>query len=147
MVLVKDVAALLMEHLETTTTMKLQKTLYYCQGWHLAWDGVPLFQERIEGWASGPVIPDIYRQHRKQFTLSHPWPITGKASRLNQDETETVEAVLRTYGEWSARQLTRSTHREFPWIKARRGIAAGMPGTREISHRDMKDFFAGLDNA
>ena len=53
MALVKDITALLMEHLENTTTMKLQKALYYCQGWHLAWDGVPLFEERIEAWASG----------------------------------------------------------------------------------------------
>ena len=145
MALAQDVSALLVEHFETTTTMKLHKLLYYCQGWHLAWDSVPLFQERIEAWANGPVVPDIYRQHHKQFTLSHPWPSTGKAPRLNQDETETVEAALKTYGEWSVRQLTRSTHREFPWIKARHGIAAGMPGTREISQQDMRDFFAGLD--
>ena len=65
----EDVAALLMQHLETTTTMKLQKLLYYCQGWHLAWEGVPLFEEPIEAWANGPVVPSIYKRHRKRFTL------------------------------------------------------------------------------
>lgn len=140
----EDVAALLMQHLKTTTTMKLQKLLYYCQGWHLAWDGVPLFEDRIEAWANGPVVPTIYRQHRKRFTLSHPWPRSGRPGRLEQNETETVEAVLEGYGDWSALQLTRSTHSEPPWINARRGIAAGMPGTKEISLRDMQDFFAGL---
>lgn len=141
---VEDVAALLMQHLETTTTMKLQKLLYYCQGWHLAWDGVPLFKDRIEAWANGPVVRSIYRRHRKRFTLSHPWPKSGDPDRLGQDETETVEAVLDGYGDWSAQQLTRSTHREPPWINARRGIAPGMPGTKEISLRDMQDYFAGL---
>ena len=140
----EDVAALLMQHLETTTTMKLQKLLYYCQGWHLAWDGVPLFKDRIEAWANGPVVPAIYKRHRKRFTLSHPWPKSGDRDRLNRDETETVEAVLEGYGDWSAFQLTRSTHREPPWINARRGIPAGMPGTNVISLRDMQDYFAGL---
>ena len=147
MALVKDVAALLMEHLEKTTTMKLQKLLYYCQGWHLAWDGVPLFEEQIEAWANGPVVRDVYKLHRKQFTLDRPWPRGGNPQGLDKDERETVEAVLNIYGGWSALQLTRSTHREPPWRNARRGIPPGMPGTEEISQQDMQDFFAGLDSA
>jgi uncharacterized phage-associated protein len=33
---------------EPMTAMRLQKLLYYCQGWHLAWYGRPLFEDRVE---------------------------------------------------------------------------------------------------
>lgn len=42
------------------TNMKLQKLLYYAQGWHLALKGDALFDERIEAWPHGPVVPPVY---------------------------------------------------------------------------------------
>jgi hypothetical protein len=30
------------------TAMKLQKLIYYCQAWHLAWEGRALFPEAIQ---------------------------------------------------------------------------------------------------
>ena len=41
---------------EPMTHMRLQKLLYYVQGWHMAWYGRPLFAERIEAWQHGPVV-------------------------------------------------------------------------------------------
>lgn len=37
------------------TAMKLQKLDYYCQAWHLAWEGRAFFPEAIQAWASEPV--------------------------------------------------------------------------------------------
>ncbi len=34
-----------------------QKLLCYVQGWSLAWDGVPMFKDRIEAWKMGTVVP------------------------------------------------------------------------------------------
>ncbi|WP_340375862.1 type II toxin-antitoxin system antitoxin SocA domain-containing protein [Streptomyces sp. SS7] len=48
--------------------MKLQKLVYYCQAWHLAWEGRALFPEAIQAWASGPV-PEIYELHQGYFTV------------------------------------------------------------------------------
>jgi uncharacterized phage-associated protein len=47
--------------------MKLHKLLYYCQAWSLVWDGEPLFEEEIEAWVSGPVIPYLYELHKGKF--------------------------------------------------------------------------------
>ncbi|MGH2922383.1 MAG: Panacea domain-containing protein, partial [Gaiellaceae bacterium] len=54
-------------------TWKLQKLLYYCQVWHLVWEGKPLFSERIEAWSNGPVVRDIYDAHRGVFSVER-WP-------------------------------------------------------------------------
>lgn len=52
------------------STMKLQKLVYYTQAWSLVWDEKPLFDSRIEAWANGPIIPDLYDQHRGLFTAT-----------------------------------------------------------------------------
>ncbi|MGW0920666.1 Panacea domain-containing protein [Streptomyces sp. NPDC002755] len=46
------------------TAMKLQKLVYYCQAWHLVWEGRALFPEAIRAWASGPVCPAVYELHQ-----------------------------------------------------------------------------------
>jgi uncharacterized phage-associated protein len=45
---------------ELISNMKLQKLLYYQQGFHLAYFGTPLFDEEIETWMYGPVVPAVY---------------------------------------------------------------------------------------
>src|SRR5689334_12279943 len=40
--------------------LRLQKLLYYVQGWSLALRGKPMFVERIEAWAHGPVVKNVY---------------------------------------------------------------------------------------
>lgn len=46
------------------TNLKLNKLLYYAQGAYLARTGRPLFNEQIEAWAYGPVVPSIYRKYK-----------------------------------------------------------------------------------
>ena len=45
---------------DTISNMKLQKLVYYAQGFALAITGKPLFQEDIEAWEHGPVAPALY---------------------------------------------------------------------------------------
>jgi uncharacterized phage-associated protein len=42
------------------THLKIQKLLYYAQGWFLGNFEVPLFDDPIEAWKHGPVIRSIY---------------------------------------------------------------------------------------
>ena len=49
---------------ELMTNMKLQKMLYYQQGFHLAYFGTPLFDEEIEAWMYGPVVPSVYDEYK-----------------------------------------------------------------------------------
>ncbi len=45
---------------DNLSNLKLQKLVAYAQGFHLAMkDGEPLFDEPIEAWAHGPVIPSM----------------------------------------------------------------------------------------
>ena len=47
------------------TNLRLQKLLYFAQGWYLSRYGKPLFQDEIEARKYGPVVPKIYETYRK----------------------------------------------------------------------------------
>lgn len=116
MATVHDVAAYILEKNGPMSAMKLQKLVYYSQAWHLVWEDEPLFPQRIEAWANGPVCPDLYDAHRGQFSVSS---ISGKPERLKKDEKSSINAVLKFYGGKDAQYLSDLTHAEDPWRKAR----------------------------
>jgi uncharacterized phage-associated protein len=142
MVTVHDVAAYILNQLGPMSTMKLQKLCYYSQGWALAWDERPLFDVRMEAWANGPVITDLYRHHRGLFTVST-WPL-GNPDAVQGEEKATVDAVLSGYGGLTGQQLSDMTHAERPWLVARGGLPNGARCQRAVSLDDMQDFFGGL---
>lgn len=140
---VHDVAAYILKKLgQTITAMKLQKLVYYSQAWSLAWDDAPLFPEKIEAWANGPVVRELYERHRGQFKVSK-WD--GNPGALDSTQRETVDAVLNGYGDKSSFYLSNLTHQERPWIDARRGLPSGAPSCAEIPHAAMAEYYGGLE--
>jgi uncharacterized phage-associated protein len=140
---VVDVAQYILDQRGPITTWKLQKLCYYSQAWSLVWDDEPLFDERIEAWANGPVIPDLYSLHRSRYTVGN---LGGDAGALDADQEETVDAVLAFYGDKSSSWLSELTHREAPWLNARRrdGLGPGLRGTAEIQLDEMAEYYGGL---
>jgi uncharacterized phage-associated protein len=49
---------------EELSNLKLQKLLYYAQGHHLARFGHALFEEPIQAWSHGPVVPGVYHEYK-----------------------------------------------------------------------------------
>ncbi len=139
-----DIAQYILTKLGSMTTWKLQKLCYYCQAWSLVWDDKPIFEQRIEAWANGPVVPELYKIHRGQYQISH--VDGGDISKLSKTQKETVEAVLGLYGEKSSAWLSALTHREKPWQQARErdGLGLGERGNAEIFLADMIEYYEGL---
>lgn len=127
------------------TAMKLQKLVYYSYAWHLVWEERPLFDAPIEAWANGPVIRELYQQHRGQFGVSS-WPI-GDGTRLQDAERTSIDAVVDFYGKKSAHELSELTHRERPWQKARDGLPEGARSGATIRDVDMFEYYDGLTSA
>lgn len=138
---VHDVAAHILEQTGEITSMKLQKLCYYSQAWQLVWEDRELFNERIEAWANGPVIPVLYSAHRGQFRVSE-WP-DGCVENLDAGELETIDIVLSSYGDLTAHQLSELTHREDPWMTARLGIPDGQRSNQTITTASMHAYYLG----
>ena len=128
---------------DPVTNLKLQKLLYYVQGWHLAVHDSPAFPEKLEAWVHGPVQPGVYRAYS-----AYRWnPIAEDESgviALDPDLQELTNEVLDVYGGDSGYQLEQRTHREGPWLLARGGLARDEPSTAEITKESMRDFFKKL---
>lgn len=137
-----DVAAYILRRRSPISAMKLQKLVYYAQAWSLVWDDRRLFPERIEAWANGPVVRDLYERHRGQFELSE-WPC-GDPDALDEDAKDTIDAVLEYYGPKSAQWLSDLTHREKPWREARQGIPDGERAASEISLATMMEYYSSI---
>lgn len=137
-----DVAAYILHRGGPVSTMKLQKLAYYAQAWSLVWDESPLFPERFEAWANGPVCPDLYAAHRGEFIISE--DPRGNRHNLSGDAKDTVKAILETYGDKSASWLSALTHSEDPWIDARQGLPPGERSNRVISHGAMAEYYGNI---
>lgn len=98
---------------ELMSNMKLQKLLYYQQGFHLAYFGKPLFDEDMEAWMYGPVVPIVY-EHYKVNGSKGIEPEEDEISLSNKEEALFNE-VYRIYGIYSATGLMNMTHSEMPW--------------------------------
>ena len=137
-----DIAAYILERMGAMTTMKLQKLVYYSQAWSLVWDEKRLFKENIEAWANGPVIRNLFDYHRGMYEISS-MPL-GNPRLLNQEQQDTVDAVLEYYGHRSAQWLIELTHMEDPWIQARKGLPKLERGNRVIPLDAIADYYSSL---
>jgi uncharacterized phage-associated protein len=127
------------------THLQLQKLLYYVQGWSLALRDRAAFQERIEAWAHGPVVVALWPQFTSYGRQPIP-PSQGANKGLAKDTRELVSAVWGSYKGHSAIGLREMTHKEQPWIKARKGLSEAQRGTEEITRESMKAFFSKIAN-
>ena len=144
MATVLDVAAYILDEQGEMTAMKLQKLVYYCQAWSLVWDSEPLFEEPIEAWANGPVVPELFDAHRGKFKVAKGSIRYGDPAALNEVQKETVDAVLGHYGDRSSQWLSELTHAEGPWREARRNLPAGVRGKEVITNAAMDEYYQSL---
>jgi uncharacterized phage-associated protein len=124
------------------SAMKLQKLVYYAQAWHLVWEDRPLFAERVEAWANGPVIRELYDIHRGRFIVSD-WS-KGNPAALDQSERGSVDAILEHYGDKTAFWLSEAAHREDPWKDAREGLEPTRRSNTEITPAAMAEYYGSL---
>ena len=135
-----DVARYILHQKGPMTTMKLQKLVYYCQAWSLVWDEKPLFEEKIQAWASGPVVRDLYDYHSGIFQISD--VEKGNVNNLTQEQQDTINAVLGAYGNKPAQWLADLTHMERPWNDARTGYCPGDNCENEITLASMAEYYS-----
>lgn len=104
------------------SNLKLQKLLYYTQGFHLAVFGKPLFVEPIEAWKHGPVVPEVYEEYKHHGAGAIPCPegVWGEIEgELTNEQRDLISEVYQEYGQYEASALLRMTHAEPPWRQTR----------------------------
>ena len=138
-----DTAEYILQHCGAMSAMKLQKLVYYSQAWSLVWDDAPLFQENIEAWINGPVVPALYQKHKGVFKI-YPNSLGGNPDALSNEQKDTINAVCNAYSYLNAQQLSDITHSETPFINARENLTPNERGHNTISLADMSEYYSSL---
>lgn len=92
------------------TNLKLNKLVYFAQALSLKRYETPLFSDEIQAWSYGPVEPEVYRAFQKygKSVIRHPEGSYEASVRLH----EVAQQVMQTYGELTAFDLVRISHRK-----------------------------------
>lgn len=118
---------------DLVSNLKLQKLVYYAQGFHLAIYNEPLFNDVIEAWNYGPVSPVLYYAKEKEGKGPLK-PRAGYSSEMfSKKQRKLLDEVYEVYGQFSAWRLRDMVYSEPPWLNSDRG---GI-----ISHHDLKAYF------
>lgn len=121
------------------THLKLQKLLYFAQAWHLANLGVPLFQEEMEAWTHGPVVPSVWHEYKGYQWDSIP---PTKDVEIDKNVADYLEKLYRKYGRYSGKALEELTHSHEPWQKTRGELPLEAKCTDPIDKKLIRDFYA-----
>lgn len=124
-------------HRQKIDHLKLQKVLYFAQAINLAINGEPLFDENIEAWPLGPVIPSVY-QAFKQNGANWISKDQGAEDGVNDEQKEFLQQIWLEFGKYTALQLVEMTHKHDPWKNAKDKT------DRIIDEQEMKNFYRPL---
>ena len=132
------------------TPLKLVKLVYIAYGWNIAITGDKLFDEPIEAWRHGPVVPSLYHEF-KHFNKE---PITCLATNLDMDTFEittprimmnddatnlVLSKVWVAYKRFDAWALRNKTHEKgSPWDKVYKKGGRGI----ELKDADIVEHYA-----
>ncbi|MEL5898699.1 type II toxin-antitoxin system antitoxin SocA domain-containing protein [Clostridium sporogenes] len=116
------------------SNLKLQKILYYIQAAFLTNRKKPCFNEKIQNWRHGPVVPEVYREYKiysngnindrqtgySEFELDE--NLNLKINRKKYEENDMCEIdknlinkVVDSYLDVEAWEMVKRTHEEDPW--------------------------------
>ena len=101
------------------TNLKLQKLCAYAQAFSLALLGRPLFEERLEAWTHGPVVPTVYEAFKgngRQVIPDNGMSEQYAREPFDDEQKLVLEIVAKEYGMISAWELRTRSHRDFPGL-------------------------------
>ena len=107
--------------------LKLQKLLYFVWTDYYKETGKSLFDDRIEAWAYGPVVPSVYYHYRRY--VSSKIPAIERYCKFNPIDEKIISKSVQKYALYSVGRLIDMTHQpNTPWsISKEKGWNAEIP--------------------
>ena len=129
---------------ELLTNLKLNKLVYYTQAWHLAAFHQPFFEEEIEAWVHGPIVPvlyDGYKKYRYHPILEDTPTVEEIKGLFTSSQQDILNDVIELYFPLPSYELEQMACDEDPWRMAREGLAPDVPSHHVISHKAMQEYY------
>jgi len=121
----------------TISNLKLQKLLYFVQAEFLVSTGDPCFNESIEAWDFGPVVPVVYHKYKVYGSASIPFINRRWIDTISDSAKELIDGIVDECSQYSAATLVEITHNQDPWKDAYQPYSNNV-----ITKRSIKRFFS-----
>lgn len=102
------------EDSEYITNLKLQKLLYYAQGYYLSQKNESLIKEDFLAWEHGPVIRTIYDKFKRYGSNGIQYE-DDYNDNLDEETNSILKKVYNHFAQYTAWKLRDMTHNEEPW--------------------------------
>lgn len=139
----------ILKHYGDMSHLKLQKLLFYCDAYNLAYFGEELVTDKFEAWVHGPVSRKVYNSLKDKSILYSDVTysdigidVDARFQELTSEQQEILKNVLSELAKWSGPELENATHHETPWIAARRGFGEAAICHKHISKSLTREFYA-----
>ena len=141
LITLNDDECLLKEEKNDLSKLKIQKLLYYTQGYYSALYDEYLFDEEIEARKYGPVVKKVYDEFKRiegNFVPTDKYKMEkDEIQKMDEKEKQLIKDVFNLMGQYSAWRLRDKTHQEDPWknnyIRGKKNI--------KIPKDDIKKYF------
>ena len=119
----------ILKHYGPMSHLKLQKLIFYCDAYCLAYFDKELVTDQFEAWVHGPVSRKVYNSLKDKSILYSDLIYSKKEGedvdvefgKLTQDQQDLILSVLGDLSKWTGIELEAATHKEKPWLEARKG--------------------------
>lgn len=101
----------------SVTNLRLQKLLYFVQAKVLMETGEPCFNDEMQAWEYGPVVPVVYHAYAeyRNFSIQK----QEYESEIAQNIKAYIKDILNYFANTETFELVQITHCQKPWIEAR----------------------------
>nr|DAU09212.1 MAG TPA: hypothetical protein [Caudoviricetes sp.] len=130
---------------DTISPLKLQKLLYYCQAWHYTIFNEVLFDERIEAWTHGPVVPSQFKRFNNIDFYQNIKVKNFKYIKLKSKTEQLLNEVVGIYNKCTDDHLELLVKREDPWKETRGDIPEYAHSDKEITLNLMKEYYSSIN--
>lgn len=119
------------DHDYPISNLKLQKLLYFIQAVFLNEYNRACYDDTIEAWSFGPVVPNVYHNYKIFGAGNIPKRIFERNSfasiftdtnsfgtHLSANDKEIIDWIVDSFSSYSATDLVDITHHQDPWLDA-----------------------------
>ena len=139
----------ILKHYGPMSHLKLQKLIFYCDAYCLAYFDKELVTDQFEAWVHGPVSRKVYNSLKDKSILYSDLIYSKKEGedvdvefgKLTQDQQDLILSVLGDLSKWTGIELEAATHKEKPWLEARKGYSEADKSNELISKDTTRLFY------
>lgn len=138
------------------SNLKLQPLLYFIQAYFLIQKSEPCFDDPIQAWEIGPVVPRVYQEY-KQYPSSNipevkfyitlnknnPWDVQKVKfddTIISDRDKASINLIIDHYKDYAGSDLSHLACLQKPWLDAYSSLQSNI-----ISNSVIRDFFLQVD--